>query len=262
MLIFSLPRILLPAWLVLLFTCAAGSAVEREDSDEGTTEPAMVRAWMAFPLDPRNIVRHSLVFVGPDGREGQVFVGVPGCDVTSGLPDEFLRAEPGRYAFELLREGTETPLARLDAEFRPGGAYTILAFGDGTPTRAHLEIIREQPLEEGRAGLYIYHLLPDESLMIARDNSAPRQIEHRGGEPYFLPTEQITQQTLRFFTKNRFGRDVEHTLQYPGNGRMSVVLLRNRYNQPQLNIFTNQPAPDEPTAAGEAEGNESSASGR
>lgn len=241
---YSLMAPLLAAWLGL--TCAsqnlcaqqqatsAGKAQEKEKEKDVT----WLRCWAAVGESAADSAC-TVTYVAEDAKdELPLFKGVRGC-WSSGIGTGYFALPPGKYHLRLRRDSKpDEPAVELKVELKKDHANTLLAAV--TQDNPLLQLIPELPTLPEAHGVYIYNLLADTPLNLSLGTAPPVLVPHAITPSVLTPSQAMGQNLVLWFQSRRKTR-VETPVDYTG-GRLSILLMRNNYNQPAVQLFPARPS--------------------
>lgn len=246
------PYLLFPTALFLILAGAASLLAQEPEPAPTPTGPeknAYVRGWAVLG-DMTSPDTYSLIDEPMKGKveekdQKRIFSQVKGCRRT-GFGMEYTQTTAGKRKFVLVRDApSPVKVAEVEAEFEKGAAYTLIAVLDnGVPK---LTLRQESPLVSEAKGVCVYNLLTETPLQIQIGDNAPRPVPFAGGSPYVLPAAQVAGKTvtLIYLTKKR--GEIRQEIPYDGNGRLSLVFMRNNSSRPSVFLYPSEP-PKEATS--------------
>lgn len=181
----------------------------------------------------------TVTYVAEDAKdELPLFKGVRGC-WSSGIGTGYFALPPGKYHLRLRRDSKpDEPAVELKVELKKDQANTLMAAV--TQDKPLLQLIPELPTLPEAQGVYIYNLLADTPLNLSLGTAPPATVPH-GITPTVVPASQAMGQDLKLWFQSRRKTRVETPVEYTG-GRLSILLMRNNYNQPAVMLFPARPA--------------------
>ena len=235
-----LPTLLaaLICWVAPGLRLAAQQPASPNPAVEKEKDVTWLRCWAAVGESPSDSAC-SVTYVAEDAKdELPLFKAVRGC-WSSGIGTGYFPLPPGKYQLRLRRDGKpDEPPVELKVELKKDQANTLLAaVSEDKPS---LQLIPEMPVPPEQHGVYIYNLLSDPPLNVSL-GTAPSVVVPQAITPTVLPPAQVLGQNLTLWFLSKRKTRVETPVEYTG-GRLSILLMRNNYNQPAVRLFPARPA--------------------